>query len=217
MISINLRETAKKKGYTLTDIANATHISMNTLSVLGRGDSKGIQFETLDKICQFLACTPNDIFQFKNDSLDITVGTRPERIDKTLLFSGELLPISIAKQMSEGLTTSFRGHPFFIELPETSKGSTLVVKAGLTPHSVSHFFDRDTAGTSTYTLEESKKYLDSLTHTERDQLLISATTFARDRLAPEVFKDVSEAYAIWFSDPEHKGSLPMIPIDLTSA
>lgn len=79
------------------------------------------------------------------------------------------------------------------------------------------FFDRDTAGTSTYTLEESKKYLDSLTHTERDQLLISATTFARDRLAPEVFKDVSEAYAIWFSDPEHKGSLPMIPIDLTTA
>lgn len=61
MITIRLKEVAKSKGHTLTDIAAATHISMNTLSCLGRGVSNGIQFGTLQKICDFLKCTPNDI------------------------------------------------------------------------------------------------------------------------------------------------------------
>lgn len=67
MITIRLKEVAKQKGYTLTDISRATRISMNTLSVLGRGDSNGIQFDTLEKICSFLDVTPNDIIELSSD------------------------------------------------------------------------------------------------------------------------------------------------------
>lgn len=67
MITIRLKEVAKQKGYTLTDISRATRISMNTLSVLGRGDSNGIQFDTLDKICNFLNVTPSDIIELSPD------------------------------------------------------------------------------------------------------------------------------------------------------
>ena len=212
MISIKLKETAKQKGYSLTDIANATHISMNTLSVLGRGDSKGIQFDTLNKICEFLSCTPNDILNFENDSLDISMNKLPERINGTLLFSGELMPMSIIEDMQEGRNTGFRGYPFFIELPEVSSGSITVVKSGITPLSLSHFKERDTAGTSVYSLDKSIEYLNSLADSERDQLMVSAATFVRDRLAPEAFKGVTKIYAMWVNNPNHNGAFPMLPI-----
>lgn len=67
MITIRLKEVTKQKGYTLTDISRSTHISMNTLSVLGRGESNGIQFDTLEKICRFLSVTPNDLIEISSD------------------------------------------------------------------------------------------------------------------------------------------------------
>lgn len=212
MISIKLKETAKQKGYNLTDIANATHISMNTLSVLGRGDSKGIQFDTLNKICEFLSCTPNDILNFENDALDISMDKQPERINGTLLFSGELIPMSIIEDMQEGRNTGFRGHPFFIQLPEKPQGQNIVVWSGITELSVPHFEDRDTSGTSVYSLDESIDYLKSLSDNERDQLMVSAATFTRDRLAPEAFKGVTKIYTAWINDPNHNGAFPMLTI-----
>ncbi|MBS0954702.1 helix-turn-helix domain-containing protein [Lactiplantibacillus plantarum] len=73
MIKIDLKKLAKSKGFTLTDISKATGISMNTLSVLGRNVSTGIQFDTLDKICRFLACTPNDVIKIVSDSYIVHV------------------------------------------------------------------------------------------------------------------------------------------------
>lgn len=67
MITIRLKEVSKEKGYTLTDISKATKLSMNTLSVLGRGESSGIQFDTLEKICSFLDVTPNDLIELSPD------------------------------------------------------------------------------------------------------------------------------------------------------
>lgn len=67
MINIKLKEVAKSKGYTLTNIAKSTGISMNTLSVLGRNESRGIQFDTLEKICKFLECSPNDLLEIAEE------------------------------------------------------------------------------------------------------------------------------------------------------
>ncbi|KRL77285.1 prophage p2b protein 2, phage transcription regulator, cro ci family [Secundilactobacillus paracollinoides DSM 15502 = JCM 11969] len=73
LIKIDLKKLAKSKGFTLTDISKATGISMNTLSVLGRNVSTGIQFDTLDKICRFLTCTPNDVIKIVSDSYIVHV------------------------------------------------------------------------------------------------------------------------------------------------
>lgn len=77
MININLKEVAQQKGHTLTDIANATGISMNTLSVMGRGESNGIKFATLEKICNFLGVTPNDLMGYDSNSLILTLAEQP--------------------------------------------------------------------------------------------------------------------------------------------
>ncbi|KRL90035.1 MULTISPECIES: helix-turn-helix domain-containing protein [Lactiplantibacillus] len=81
LIKIDLKKLAKSKGFTLTDISKATGISMNTLSVLGRNVSTGIQFDTLDKICRFLTCTPNDIIKVLPDDYIVQVPAQKSEDD----------------------------------------------------------------------------------------------------------------------------------------
>lgn len=54
MIEINLQEIVNRKNLTMTQIHNATGISKNTLSLMNTGVSKGIQFDTLNKLLDFL-------------------------------------------------------------------------------------------------------------------------------------------------------------------
>lgn len=44
-------------------VSDHTGISQNTLSLLNQGKSGGIKFDTLEKLCKFLDCTPNDLLE----------------------------------------------------------------------------------------------------------------------------------------------------------
>lgn len=87
MIEIKLRENLAKKNKTMADLNKETGISKNALSQLANGISKGIQFNTLEKILSnldipiqdLIVYTPNYIehadFSFAYDSkipIDIT-------------------------------------------------------------------------------------------------------------------------------------------------
>ncbi|PKE16727.1 helix-turn-helix domain-containing protein [Macrococcoides caseolyticum] len=61
MIIFNLKEELKKKDMTLTELAQKTQLSINTLSLLSTGKSKGIQFDTLEKIVNILDCKVEDL------------------------------------------------------------------------------------------------------------------------------------------------------------
>ncbi|MDC8754180.1 helix-turn-helix transcriptional regulator [Erythrobacter sp. sf7] len=43
------------------ELSAAIGISEQNISLLRQGKVKGIRFETLDKICEFLECEPGDI------------------------------------------------------------------------------------------------------------------------------------------------------------
>ena len=73
MLKIHLKELLKKRGNTMSELANETGISMSTLSILGRGESKGIQFDTLEKICTFLSVTPSDLLVVEPDKYVVMV------------------------------------------------------------------------------------------------------------------------------------------------
>jgi putative transcriptional regulator len=47
----------------------ATHVGIteSNLSLLKSGKVRGIRFETLDAICQFLECQPGDILSYEPD------------------------------------------------------------------------------------------------------------------------------------------------------
>jgi len=45
------------------DLARAVGITPSNLSLLKSGKVKGVKFETLDAICEFLDCQPGDILE----------------------------------------------------------------------------------------------------------------------------------------------------------
>lgn len=66
-IIVNLDVVLAKNKKTLKELSEAIDITSTNLSILKTGKSKGIRFSTLNKICEFLDCTPGDILEYKRD------------------------------------------------------------------------------------------------------------------------------------------------------
>ncbi|WP_299879759.1 helix-turn-helix transcriptional regulator [uncultured Sulfitobacter sp.] len=47
------------------ELAERVGITVQNVSLLKSGKVKGVRFETLEKICEVLACTPGDILNFE--------------------------------------------------------------------------------------------------------------------------------------------------------
>lgn len=67
MIKIRLKEIIEKRNITLTEIHQATGISKNTLSLIANGTSKGIQFDTLDKLLSVLNVGVSELIEHQDD------------------------------------------------------------------------------------------------------------------------------------------------------
>ncbi len=63
MIRITLDEILAIKGKTKYWLAKETDINYQTLLLLQQNKTISIRFETLEKICIALNCTPNDIIK----------------------------------------------------------------------------------------------------------------------------------------------------------
>lgn len=49
------------------DLAAHVGITEANLSLLKSGKVKGVRFETLEKICEFLECQPGDLLEYRRD------------------------------------------------------------------------------------------------------------------------------------------------------
>ncbi len=67
MIVVNLDVMLAKRKMTLTELSEQVGITIANLSVLKNGHAKAIRFETLDKICRTLECTPGDILEWREE------------------------------------------------------------------------------------------------------------------------------------------------------
>lgn len=52
------------------DLAEYIGITEANLSLLKQGKVKGVRFDTLERICEFLDCQPGDILIFKQQQSD---------------------------------------------------------------------------------------------------------------------------------------------------
>jgi DNA-binding Xre family transcriptional regulator len=60
----NLPDLCRRHGnVTYTEISRQTGIAISTLSKLGTDKSKGMEFETMAKLCAFFKCQPGDLFR----------------------------------------------------------------------------------------------------------------------------------------------------------
>ncbi|MCK9330044.1 MAG: helix-turn-helix transcriptional regulator [Candidatus Cloacimonetes bacterium] len=66
-IIVNLDVMLAKRKAKLNDLADATGITPQNLSILKTGKAKAVRFSTLEKICEFLECQPGDILEYENN------------------------------------------------------------------------------------------------------------------------------------------------------
>ena len=61
MIKMNITALLGERNHTMYWLARATGLSYQTIHRLQTPAAKGINFETLDKICRALQCDPGDV------------------------------------------------------------------------------------------------------------------------------------------------------------
>ncbi len=67
MIEIRVDELLEERGRTFYWLAKETGISHSTLWRLKKGKAVGINFATLERICQMLTCQPGDVLRLANE------------------------------------------------------------------------------------------------------------------------------------------------------
>ena len=69
-------------------VSEATGIGQKTLSALETGSSKGIEFNTLLRLCEFFNCTPNELFVLEDEPEDVPVSNESRQKAKELVARG---------------------------------------------------------------------------------------------------------------------------------
>ncbi len=70
MINVRLDYLLVDRRMKLKDLAEATGLAVNNLSVLKTRKARAIRFSTLDSICKALNCTPGDLIEYVPDDHD---------------------------------------------------------------------------------------------------------------------------------------------------
>ena len=67
MINVRLDYVLLDKRMKLKDLARATGLAVNNLSILKTNKARAIRFSTLNSLCKALNCTPGDLIEYVPD------------------------------------------------------------------------------------------------------------------------------------------------------
>lgn len=67
MINIRLDYVLLDKRMKLKDLAEATGLAVNNLSILKTNKARAIRFSTLNSLCKALNCTPGELIEYIPD------------------------------------------------------------------------------------------------------------------------------------------------------
>ncbi len=67
MINVRLDYVLLDRRMKLKDLAEATELAVNNLSVLKTNKARAIRFSTLNQLCKALNCTPGDLIEYIPD------------------------------------------------------------------------------------------------------------------------------------------------------
>lgn len=73
-VAIRLRELRHGRHLSQRELAEQAGIRRDTISALARGDSRGIQFDTLARLCAVLDCAPGELFAPSHDEPALVLG-----------------------------------------------------------------------------------------------------------------------------------------------
>jgi len=72
MINIRLDYVLLDRRMKLKDLAEATDIAVNNLSILKTNKARAIRFSTLNALCKALKCTPGELIEYVPDEVEIS-------------------------------------------------------------------------------------------------------------------------------------------------
>ncbi|MBA7631571.1 hypothetical protein ES703_39103 [subsurface metagenome] len=67
MINVRLDYVLLDRRMKLKDLAQATGLAVNNLSILKTNKARAIRFSTLNSLCKVLNCTPGDLIEYVPD------------------------------------------------------------------------------------------------------------------------------------------------------
>lgn len=92
---------------TQREVSLATGLSQKTLSALETGASKGVDFSTLAKLCQFLKCAPNDLLLLEDEIEDIPPSKESLAKAKEIIGRGLERAMNAPKKTPEEIWAEF--------------------------------------------------------------------------------------------------------------
>ena len=82
-IVVQLDVMLARRKVTSRDLAEFVGITEANMSLLKQGKVKGVRFETLEKICEYLQCQPGELMEYTRDETNragpLDQGGRPVR------------------------------------------------------------------------------------------------------------------------------------------
>ena len=79
MLISNLSVLLAQRRLTISRVSADTRLSRTTLTALAGGSAKGIQFDTLNTLCQYLKVAPGDLFTYRPFDLSVDCPGTPGR------------------------------------------------------------------------------------------------------------------------------------------
>lgn len=69
-IKINLDSVLASRNVTIRELSEAIDITPANISILKNNRARAIRFTTLDKMCNYLECSPGDIIVYEKDQVN---------------------------------------------------------------------------------------------------------------------------------------------------
>ena len=92
---------------TQREVALATGLSQKTLSALETGSSKGVEFSTIARLCQFLKCSPNDLLVIEEEIIDTPPSTSSLEKANSIIARGLKRAMETPQQTPEEIWSAF--------------------------------------------------------------------------------------------------------------
>lgn len=68
MVKFKLKDVMKKRNVNIGQLSEMTGLHRNGISKMVNGKSKGIEFPTLDKLCDALECDVTDLIEYVKEN-----------------------------------------------------------------------------------------------------------------------------------------------------
>lgn len=81
MITLKVKKILDEQGKTAYWLSKQTGISPNNIGKICNGETINVRFDTLEKICKVLNCTPNDLIETDDPQLKRLISYE-QKLDK---------------------------------------------------------------------------------------------------------------------------------------